>query len=412
MAKVRKSTRSRKPSDRSSSDRSSTSTASVSAPGAATRRKASRAAGSTKAAKSRQMVATRQSASGLPQAEGVVHGADPLLATLDLLPIAVAISTMPDGVIVFANRHLCEALGWPCEELVGKASRPFYEDLADRKKLMARLQAEGAVRDMELSIRRRDGARLIVTLSVQPIQFRGQNCLLSAMNDVSERVRTERLLQNERTLLNRILQVHERDRQLIGFELHDGLVQDLTGASLFLQAGIAELDDVRATVPDSLRTADRTLQLAIAEARRLISGLQPPILAEAGLIAALETLVRRLSEDNAIKIQFTHSMKGMRVFPDLEMAVYRIIQEALNNAMQHSQAKNVTVNLKQRGQRVLAVVKDDGVGFDTAQVTRKRYGLVGMRERARLLGGVAEIDSVPGKGTRVTVDLPIEDAKL
>lgn len=337
---------------------------------------------------------------------------DPLLATLDALPIAVAISSLADGVILFANRHLCEALGWPCKELVGQPTRQFYVNLSDRKKLLERLRAAGEVRDMEVSIKRRDGARMTVTLSVQPIPFAGQSCLLSAMNDISERVRGERLIERERALLTRVLQVHERDRQLIGFELHDGLVQDLTAASLFLQAGVAELERAESAIPDSLRTADRTLQLAIAEARRLISGLQPPILAEAGLIVALATLVRRLAEDNGIDIQFTHAMQGMRVFPDVEMAVYRIIQEALNNAVQHSQAKRVTVRLRLHGSRVSAVVKDNGIGFHPKQVKRQRYGLVGMCERARLLGGSARIDSVPGKGTQVTVDLPIEDAQL
>jgi two-component system sensor histidine kinase DegS len=110
-----------------------------------------------------------------------------------------------------------------------------------------------------------------------------------------------------------------------------------------------------------------------------------------------------------LTIQFVHDVQFSRLAPALEMAVYRIVQESLNNVRQHSGSQTARVELTQRKDRLVITIEDWGKGFDPAKVRPKRYGLTGVRERARLLGGRAKIKSAVGQGTRIDVELPLTD---
>jgi signal transduction histidine kinase len=146
--------------------------------------------------------------------------------------------------------------------------------------------------------------------------------------------------------------------------------------------------------------------LRLAEARRLISGLRPPILDEQGVVAALEYLVNE-ARQQIPEIIFVNRAAFTRLAAPLEVALFRITQEALTNIRKHSGAKSARVELLQHGDRVRLVIRDFGCGFDHKTVHEERFGLQGIRQRARLLGTAATIDSAPGKGTTVVVDFPI-----
>jgi signal transduction histidine kinase len=137
----------------------------------------------------------------------------------------------------------------------------------------------------------------------------------------------------------------------------------------------------------------------------MISGLRPPIIDEQGVAGAVDYLV---SEFNArgMAVRFTHDMPAERLFPDLETTIFRIVQEALANAARHSGAKQVEVHIGQRDGTIRIEVRDRGVGFDPEAVAEGHFGLEGIRERARLAGGLATITSSLGHGTRVVVELP------
>jgi signal transduction histidine kinase len=144
-----------------------------------------------------------------------------------------------------------------------------------------------------------------------------------------------------------------------------------------------------------------------AEARRLISGVRPPILDEAGVMAAILHLVNERGLQQKPKIKVQSRVRFARLVPILENAVYRIVQEGLNNACKHSQTERVRLRLWQRGGRLRIEIRDWGVGFDATLAHDNRYGLAGIRQRARLLGGKFRIRSEPGKGTLVIVEVPI-----
>ena len=143
------------------------------------------------------------------------------------------------------------------------------------------------------------------------------------------------------------------------------------------------------------------------EARRLISEVRPPVIDEIGLETAISHLVHEQRRRGGPKIEFHSDVQFGRLPSILENALYRIVQEALTNACKHSKSKKVTVTMTQEGQDVRLEVRDWGIGFDPESVEKGHFGLEGIRQRVRLLGGRLTIESTPGSGTLVQVVVPI-----
>jgi signal transduction histidine kinase len=149
------------------------------------------------------------------------------------------------------------------------------------------------------------------------------------------------------------------------------------------------------------------LRDAVAEARRVISGLRPPILDDHGVVAALEYLVNE-SRPYIRQLDFIHKAFFGRLSPSSEAAIFRITQEALSNIRRHSGAQRARIELRQHGQWVRLLIRDWGCGFDPARVHEDRFGLQGIRQRALLLGTRALIESMPNRGTLIAVDFPLD----
>jgi signal transduction histidine kinase len=208
----------------------------------------------------------------------------------------------------------------------------------------------------------------------------------------------------ETVRLRRLLDIQDRERTLIAYEIHDGLSQYITGAVLHLEScRPGELPDaVAAEVDEALRL----LRQAAAEARRLMSGLRPPVLEAGGLGEALATLVASAREDiPAATLAF--SLDGIQLPPWLETTIFRVVQESLTNARRHAAAGRVDVSVAPIDGGLRVQVSDDGRGFDPDGVPSGRLGLEGIRQRVLLTGGHATITSRPGEGTLVEVVLPI-----
>lgn len=222
---------------------------------------------------------------------------------------------------------------------------------------------------------------------------------------------TERALRNERRSLQQMLRTQERERQLVSYEIHDGLAQYQAGAIMQLEACLHSMQSRRdPQLDDMIRSCSEGLRLmraAAAEARRLINGLRPPMLDELGIEEAVDSLVERM-HDVVPAIRYLHPTPLRRLDPDVETAVFRIVQESLSNIRKHASARNVQVVLEPRGACDVAVsISDDGIGFDIGHVPPDRFGLEGIRQRARLFGREATIASEPGTGTRIEVVLPL-----
>jgi len=207
--------------------------------------------------------------------------------------------------------------------------------------------------------------------------------------------------------LRHLLESSDRERQLIAYEIHDGIAQQVSAAIMQLQS----YEHLRKIAPAKAKTAFAAalemLRQAQGEARRLISGVRPPVLDDSGLVAALVHLVQDQRVAGGPRVEFHSDVAFNRLAPVLENAAYRIAQEALTNACKHSRSARVRVMLTQEEEQLRLEVRDWGVGFDPASVPADHFGLEGVRERARLLGGRVTIDSRPGHGTTISLVTPL-----
>ena len=216
--------------------------------------------------------------------------------------------------------------------------------------------------------------------------------------------RTAELRKSDR-LLRQLIDLQERERKLIAYDIHDGLAQQLTGALMRLQAfGPPPAADL-AKIESTCNELKKALTDCLGEARRLISGLRPPILDELGIVAAVDYLIDEHRQQGGPEIELVADVRTDRFPPPLESTIFRIIQESLTNAVRYGQTEKIRVKLVETD-RLHVEIQDWGIGFDPTAATANHFGLQGIRERAKLFGGTVVIDSAPGKGTRITVDLP------
>lgn len=213
-------------------------------------------------------------------------------------------------------------------------------------------------------------------------------------------------VRREQETLQHLLRSSDHERQLIAYEIHDGLAQQLAGAIMQFE----HYDHIRgqdsSAAAKTYTTGLALIRQSHAEARRLISGVRPPILDEEGVVAAVAHLVQDAQASNNAQVEFFREVEFDRLAPVLENTIYRIVQEGLTNAFRHSQSKNVRIELLQVGNEVQVIVQDWGIGF-SAKNGNEGFGLKGIRERARLLGGLATIETALGNGTRIVVRVPI-----
>lgn len=208
-----------------------------------------------------------------------------------------------------------------------------------------------------------------------------------------------------RQLLEKVISTQEDERRRIARELHDSTSQNLT--SLIVGLRIMETNCAKCAsiskATDLRDVASKTLD----EVQDLSMRLRPRVLDDLGLAAALERLAHewqaRYKIPADVVIQLSERLPG-----DVETAIYRIVQEALTNIARHAQAKSASILIEKLGETVRAIVEDDGVGFDVSTNQGERHlGLLGMRERAELLGGTLTIESTPERGTSVFIEIPL-----
>jgi signal transduction histidine kinase len=212
----------------------------------------------------------------------------------------------------------------------------------------------------------------------------------------------------ERALSN-MVRVQEEERSRIAADMHDGVVQMMVGSLCELQAAMAHFPDEPWFVGAKQEKTRELIRDSITELRRVIFDLRPITLDTAGLVPAVENLVEDLQQVYAPRLEFHLDGTPCRFSPEVEIGVYRIIQEALHNALKHSDAASVEINTRFLNGMLQIRVSDDGKGFpleEASSIYGKKAGLIGMRERARSLGGTLSISSVPGRGTLVTAEIP------
>lgn len=222
--------------------------------------------------------------------------------------------------------------------------------------------------------------------------------------DISDEKAANDALKNERELLRSLIEVQENEKQFLCAEFHDGLIQYAAGS-------LMSLESFRAKHPasDAAELLDKVignLRKGVEDGRRVIRGIRPAVLDDSGLAFALEDLIDQYSTPEMMAVGKCDPSIGRLPVP-LETTIYRVVQEALTNASKYSGTDVVRFELRREGDLLHLEILDFGCGFDVASAQKKGFGLLGMTERVRLLGGKCEIHSELDSGTRITVRLPL-----
>ena len=219
----------------------------------------------------------------------------------------------------------------------------------------------------------------------------------------------QRLAQSRMHFLRRAMTSQEAERRRITMDLHDGLGQSLTS----LMLGLRALEETTSDATLRQQTEDlRTMGAVIHDdLRRIVRGLRPAILDQSGLVAAIERLVHDVQQPGVREVEFeVDGLSNVRLDADLEIAAFRIVQEAVSNSVQHSSANNLRVTLAAKKNNLVLRIADNGNGFDASAVLSRtdfHYGLMSIRERAMISGGTADIQTSPNGGTIVSARLPL-----
>lgn len=329
-------------------------------------------------------------------------------------PIGMALVDL-EYRVVEVNRVLCEMLGYSEQELCGrKADFLTHPDDVGPSRGIGRNLLEGEVRSqtIEERYRKKDGSWFWGRMTAALIRDHAGVPLycFGMIENITQRRQMELAQQHDREFLRSLLDLHERERRVTAHEIHDGFVQQTVAAKMHLEA----FSDRTPRLPGEQRMLDLavdSLENAINEGRRMIGELRPLIIDEGGIVAAIEYLVSESIAKRDMQIEFVHDVRFGRLDSLLEGTIFRITQEALTNVWRHSQSDCARIELAHNDEQIQLEIRDDGIGFNPTQLDASRFGVRGMQERARLFGGHSTIESAPGDGTRVSVELPIRHAR-
>jgi len=230
--------------------------------------------------------------------------------------------------------------------------------------------------------------------------------------DVTERVNAEEEIlktsQQLRELTAHLLSIREEERASVAREIHDELGQQLTGLKMDMSSLTSRLSSSDNIVIEKIQSIQQLLNSSIKTVRRIATELRPSILDDLGLIAAIEWQCEEFGKRAEIKTRFFSDLENMIFNSGVSTCLFRICQESLTNIARYAAASNVKISLHRIDEKIVLKISDDGIGFDTAMKgNKKTWGLVGMKERAAMMGGSLAIESKLQKGTTVEVNIPL-----
>ncbi|HZQ61716.1 MAG TPA: PAS domain-containing protein [Casimicrobiaceae bacterium] len=327
----------------------------------------------------------------------------------------------PRGTIIQINDTELQWLGYTRDEVVGrmKLTQLMPEPSArEFNAAFATLKQRGHVRDLQIELQRKDGSTFPALLSATALMDEQHRFIESRANtfDITRRKHAEqeasRYAQRLKGMASRAAEIQESERRALGRELHDRVGQNLTVLSINLNIVKVALQsiagpDIRMRLDDSLALVDRTVEAI----RNVMMELRPAVLDDYGLAAMLRWYAEDYSRRTGLDVRVSGADPKPRLPAPVETSLFRIVQESLTNVVKHAAARRVTLALEPGARRVRLTIADDGRGFTPAMLDpggdHHGWGLMIMRERAEAVGGRLQVQSAPGQGTRVIVELKV-----
>jgi len=325
-----------------------------------------------------------------------------------------ALTLTANKTILYANQCFARMVKSPLEQVMGSSLRRFLS-AADRAAIKTFLKSGGrAGAKIQVRLLAGDASMVPVRLSIRrlPGKARNRAAIGMVLTDMSESLRQEERL---RALTQRVVLAQENERGRVARELHDNITQLLCGILVRSQTLADQLPEANGPAKATAVVIRDLLGETAEEVERISRNLRPGVLEQLGLVAVLRAAGTTFTKRTGVALKLTCTPPTLRLADDIELTLYRILQEALNNVVLHARARQVTVQLTRQKDLVQLVIHDDGVGFDPEhQPARRkksdRLSLLGMRERASYVGGSLSIKSAPGNGTTITVQIPLSPA--
>jgi len=322
---------------------------------------------------------------------------------------------------LYANPAAQNILGQPLAYLVGKSLREAA--LASSAARFFHGQLEKFIRTGEAVeegfslvapvMQGTEAAYYQVRLVPERDQYGALVSILAVARNISAMRAAERRLKESHEQLRRLSShretTREEERKRIAREIHDELGQQLTALRMGISLLCLQFGNVHPLLVERVQVLMARVDETIEIVRNIATSLRPSVL-DMGLTSALEWLVSEFSQNTGIHCQLRAPSARLELDDERATATFRVIQESLTNVARHAQASWVDIHLERGVEHVLIEVRDNGRGFDPEQLPKGTLGMLGMRERGRMLGGAVTVDSAPGKGVRVRVHIPIQIA--
>lgn len=266
---------------------------------------------------------------------------------------------------------------------------------------------------VEMPAHRADGSKFSAEFTITRIKLTGRPMFTIYIRDITPHKRAEAEL---RALPQKIIKAQEAERSRIARELHDGINQMIASVKMRLRKVEGSLPDLKPAAREILSRCDRLLVKVLEENRRIAHNLRPADLDNLGLAAACTSFCHEFQARTKLRVECKISPPGLRLPPEVELHLFRIVQESVNNIEKHAQAASVELHMQAVDGAVSLKIRDDGRGFEMKNpgAGKKKghgLGLSNMRERVLSLGGNWEIQSVPGEGTAVQVSIPVAEER-
>ncbi|HEU0335125.1 MAG TPA: GAF domain-containing protein [Gaiellaceae bacterium] len=339
--------------------------------------------------RSRELLGARLVAVALPQGDGSLR-------------IAAAAGDDVEGIVLPAGSKTARALTRRRGERIDDvgADEEVLQPIAARLHARAQILVPLVVRDRPV------GVVLVIDKEGDDPRFDDDDLRLAESLAGRAAVAVDLSQRVARDALRRVVAAQELERRRLARELHDETGQALTSILLGLAAVETARDE--AELSEAIGSLRELAVSTLQDVRRLAVELRPKALDDFGLLPALKRLGQTVGEGSALDVQVEARLGAERLPPEAETSVYRIVQEALTNVVRHAEARHVSVVVTRKNASVSVVIEDDGKGFEPERAAEGGgVGLLGMRERVQLLDGTLSVESSPGAGTTLVLDLPV-----
>jgi len=322
-------------------------------------------------------------------------------------PLAVTVTRLRDARYVDVNDTFEQQTGWTRQDVVGRTPLDFqlWDNPDERTAMIELLRTTGHVRDLEFRARRKDGTIITALGSAELIDVNGEPCALCVVADITERKLAEEALAG---VGRKLIEAQEAERTHIARELHDDVNQRIAVLAMNLHMLRQELSPAEVGTGEGLDDAYEQVTNLAADIQALSHRLHSSRLEYVGLKGAVTGFCRELSERQKLKIELRVDNVPETVPPEASLCLFRVLQEAVHNALKYSGTGECDVSLTGTATDIQLVVRDSGAGFDPGDLRGQGLGLISMRERLRLAKGQLSIESRPGHGTTIRATVPVD----